>query len=37
VSAAITAHQTDGSVRDYRGTYTVRHGVIVRSRVRQTG
>jgi len=35
VSAYISAVETDGSVRDYHGTYTVRNGVIVGANVTQ--
>ncbi len=37
VSFNLTADQTDGSVKYYSGTYTVRGGKIVQSNVRQTG
>jgi len=37
VSFDLTADQTDGSVKYYSGTYTVRGGKIVQSNVRQTG
>jgi serine/threonine-protein kinase len=36
VTARITALQTDGTVKTYQGTYTVRSGVIVTFNVRQT-
>ena len=37
VSFDLTAHQTDGSVKTYEGTYTVQHGKITGSNVTQTG
>ncbi len=37
VSFNLTAGQTDGSVKTYQGTYTIRSGQIVGSNVRQTG
>jgi len=37
VSIDLTANQTDGSVKTYEGTYTVRHGKIVDAKIKQTG
>ena len=37
VTARITAHETDGSVNTYQGTYTVDNGVIIGFDVLQTG
>jgi eukaryotic-like serine/threonine-protein kinase len=37
VTARITAHQTDGTVDTYQGTYTVDNGVIVGFDVLQVG
>jgi hypothetical protein len=37
VSINLTADQTDGSVKTYEGTYTVRHGKIVDATIKQTG
>lgn len=37
VTARLTALQTDGTVRVYQGTYTVKNGVIVGFNVRQVG
>ena len=37
VTARITAHQTDGTVGTYQGTYTVDNGVIIGFDVLQTG
>jgi serine/threonine-protein kinase len=37
VSINLTADQTDGSVKTYDGTYTVRHGNIVDADITQTG
>ena len=37
VTARITAHQTDGTVGTYQGTYTVHNGVIVGFDVLQVG
>lgn len=37
VTAQITAHETDGSVNTYQGTYTVDDGVIIGFDVLQTG
>lgn len=37
VGAQLTATQTDGSVKLYRGTYTVANGVIVAANVHQVG
>jgi hypothetical protein len=37
VTARITAHQTDGTVDTYQGTYTVHNGVIVGFDVLQVG
>jgi hypothetical protein len=37
VSFNLTADQTDGSVKTFQGTYTVRHGEIVSANVTQTG
>jgi len=36
VSFDLTAHQTDGTVKTYAGTYTVRNGKIVLADVRKT-
>lgn len=36
VAAALSAVQTDGSVRTYQGTYTVQNGVIVSANIVQT-
>ena len=35
VTASISATQTDGSVRNYSGTYTVQNGVIVSAQITQ--
>ncbi len=37
VTAQLTALQTDGSVKTYRGTYTVTNGIITSANVQQTG
>jgi hypothetical protein len=37
VTARLAAQQTDGTVRTYQGTYTVRNGAIVDFNVRQVG
>ena len=37
VTARITAHETDGTVNTYQGTYTVDDGVITGFDVLQTG
>jgi hypothetical protein len=37
VTARITAHETDGTVNTYQGTYTVDNGVIIGFDVLQTG
>jgi hypothetical protein len=37
VSFNLTADQTDGSVKTFQGTYTVRHGKIAAANVTQTG
>ena len=37
VSFNLTADQTDGSVKTFQGTYTVRHGKIADANVTQTG
>jgi len=36
VTAQLTAHQTDRSVKTYHGTYTVQNGVITKFNVQQT-
>jgi serine/threonine protein kinase len=36
VTASLAAHQTDGTVKDYSGTYTVTNGVISSTSVKQT-
>ena len=37
VTGRLSALQSDGSVKTYHGTYTVRNGVITKFNVRQTG
>ena len=37
VTAQLAAMQTDGSVKNYQGTYTVNNGVITNFDIRQTG
>lgn len=35
VTASLAAHQADGTIKVYQGTYTVVHGVIAKSSIQQ--